>query len=327
LPPLPFAAFPAHEPPVLSARSWALYCVDDGAMVWASDADEVRAPASVTKVMTALVVIGQGVGPDEEVTISAAAAAEPIGYTGQQKLYAGEVWAVERLMADLLIYSDNGAAVALAEHTAGSVEAFVELMNQKAAALGMSSTHYVNPNGLDADGHVTSARDLVRLGAAAIQEPRITRLTRLKFVTFRPGNRVMEVKNTNRLLGTFPGVFGLKTGDTAKAGEVLLSYAVLAHDRYLGVVMGSPDHMAETAELLAYAQRIMGPQDHFYAPGIHSEELAEWPSWRRARLAAVDPLDDGKRPDRPTPLSPGQQQVLGALRDLLPVLLGGEGSV
>ncbi len=326
LPPLPIAAFPAHEPPVLSAGSWALYSVDEEAFIWAADADEVRAPASVTKVMTALVVISQGVAAGDEVTISARAASEPIGYTGQQRTYQGEVWTVEALMSDMLVYSDNTASVALAEHTAGSVDAFVALMNEKAAELGMTATHFVNPNGLDADGHVSSARDLVILGAAAIQEPRITRITRLKFVTFMPGGRIMEVKNTNRLLGTFPGVLGLKTGDTARAGEVLLSYAVLGHDRFLGVVMGSPDHMAETAEMLAYAGRILGPQDHFYAPGAPLDELAAWPIWRRARLAAIGPLDDGKRPDAALPLSPAEQAVADALRDLLPALLGGDGT-
>jgi serine-type D-Ala-D-Ala carboxypeptidase (penicillin-binding protein 5/6) len=326
LPPLPIAAFPAHEPPVLSARAWGLYSVDEDALIWAADADEVRAPASVTKVMTALVVIAQGVAPEEEVTVSARAAAEGVGYVGQQKLYEGEVWTVEALMADMLVYSDNGAAVALAEHTAGSVEAFVVLMNEKAASLGMTSTHFENPNGLDEEGHVSSVRDLIRMGAAAIQEPRITRITRLKFVRFTPGGRIMEVKNTNRLLGTFPGVLGLKTGDTALAGEVLLSYAQLAHGRFLGVVMGSPDHMAETAEMLAYAGQILGPQDHFYAAGVHLDELADWPAWRRARLAVAGPLDDGKRPDTPIPLSPAEEAVAAALRDLLPALLGGEGA-
>ncbi|MBN2114776.1 MAG: D-alanyl-D-alanine carboxypeptidase [Acidimicrobiia bacterium] len=324
LPPLPIAAFPAHEPPILSARSWALYSVDEAALVWAADADEVRAPASVTKVMTALVVIEQGIEPDQEVTISARAASTPIGYTGQQKVYQGEVWTVEALMADMLVYSDNCAAAALAEHTAGSLESFVALMNQKAADLGMTNTHFENPHGLDASGHVSSARDLIRLATAAIQEPRLTRLTRLKFITFTPGGRVMEVRNTNRLLGTFPGVLGLKTGDTANAGEVLLSYAALAHDEFVGVVMGSPDHMAETADLMAYAGRILGPQDHFYAFGTHLDELAEWPAWRRARLQAAGPLDDGRRPDTTAPLSPAESALATALRDLLPALLGGE---
>jgi len=326
LPPLPIAALPAHEPPVLRAQAWALYSVDGGVVVWGADVDEVRAPASVTKVMTALVVIAQGVAPDEEVTISARAASEPIGYTGQQKTYEGEVWTVEELMADMLVYSDNTAAVALAKHTAGSVDAFVALMNLKAAELGMTSTTFQNTNGLDKDGHISSARDLIRLGAAAIEQPRITRITRLKFVRFTPGGRVMEVKSTNRLLGTFPGVFGIKTGDTARAGEVLLSYAVLSHERFLGVVMGSPDHMAETAQMLAYAGQIFGPQDHFYAAGVALDELAGWPSWRRARLSAAGLLDDGRRPRSPMPLSPAQEGVAAALRDLLPALLGGDGA-
>jgi len=279
----------------------------------------------VTKLMTALVVVAEQVDPADEVTISARAAAEGVGYTGQLKLYEGEVWTVEDLLADMLVYSDNGAAVALAEHTAGSLEAFVGLMNQKAVELGMTATHFENPNGLDEDGHVSSARDLIRLGVACIAEPRITRVTRLKFVTFTPGGRIMEVRNTNRLLGTFPGVLGLKTGDTLEAGEVLLSYASLSHEDFLGVVMGSTDHMYESALLLAYAGRILGPQDYFYAAGTQLEELADWPAWRRARLAAAGPLDDGKRPDTPMPLSPAQRDAATALRDLLPALLGGEG--
>jgi len=326
LPPLPIAAFPDHEPPVLTARAWALYSVDEGAMLWAGNADQVRAPASVTKLMTALVVVERGVAPDDQTTISARAAAEGIGYAGQDKLYEGEVWAVEDLLADMLVYSDNGAAVALADHTAGSVEGFLVLMNQRATELGMASTHFENPNGLDAEGHVSTARDLAVLGTAVIAQPRITRVTRIKYATFTPGGRVMKVKNTNRLLGTFPGVFGLKTGDTLAAGEVLVSYAVLGHGTYIGVVMGSSDHMADTRLLLAYAGRILGPKDNFYAAGTAMEALAGWPLWERARLAAAGPLDDGKRPGVPAPLSPAQRSLAAALRDLLPALLGGEGA-
>jgi serine-type D-Ala-D-Ala carboxypeptidase (penicillin-binding protein 5/6) len=325
LPPLPIAALPAHEPPVLTAASWALYSLDQGAFVWASDLDEARAPASVTKLMTALVVVDQGIDLTDEVTISARAANEGIGYEGQLKLYQGEIWTVQDLLEDMLVYSDNGAAIALAEHTAGSVEAFVALMNQKAADLGMAGTHFANPNGLDEDGHMSSARDLVRLGVACVAQPAITRVTRVKSATFTPGGRIMPVRNTNRLLGTFPGVLGLKTGDTINAGEVLLSYAVLGHEEYVGVVMGSSDHMYESALLLAYATRILGPQDYFYASGADLDQVAAWPEWRRARLAAAGLLDNGQRADIPMPLSPAQRTAATALRDLLPALLGGEG--
>jgi D-alanyl-D-alanine carboxypeptidase (penicillin-binding protein 5/6) len=326
VPPLPMAAIPDHAPPQLSAHAWALYAVNEAAIVWAGNADEVRAPASVTKLMTALVVIDQGAQPDELVTISARAAAEPIGYVGQNKLYSGEVWSVEALLADMLVYSDNGAAIALAEHVAGSVDAFVVLMNDKAAELGMTATHFENPNGLDEDGHVSSARDLIRLGLAAIQEPRITRITRIRNLTFTPGGRIMEVKNTNRLLGTFPGVLGLKTGDTVNAGEVLLSYAVFPHETFLGVVMGSTDHMADSRALLAYALRTLGPKDHFYAPGASLDALAGWPNYVRARLNAVGLLDDGHRPDNPIPLTPAERAAAAALARLLPRLLGGSGA-
>lgn len=327
LPPLPIAAFPQHAPPRLTgSAAWGLYSLDEGAMLWSSAVDQVRSPASVTKLMTALLVVEAGIEPTTRVTVSAAAAAEPIGYVGQQKLYEGEVWSVEALLTDLLIYSDNGAAVALAETLAGSVDDFVELMNQRAAELGMTSTVFKNPNGLDETGHVSSARDLIRLGTAVLTQPRLTRITRVKYATFTPGGRVMAVRNTNRLLGTSPGVLGLKTGDTLSAGEVLLSYAILQHDSYLAVVMGSDDHMRDTRTLLAYAATTLGPRDHFYSVGSGLAALAGWPEWLLARLDAAGPLDPGRRADAPAWLSPAERALTAGLRDLLPGLLGGEKS-
>jgi D-alanyl-D-alanine carboxypeptidase len=326
LPPLPISAFPDHQPPLVSASAWALYSVDENAIVWGSAVDEARAPASVTKLITALLVVESGADPFAQVRISAAAAAEPIGYVGQQKLYEGEVWSVEALLTDLLVYSDNGAAVALAEHVAGSVPAFVAMMNQRAAELGMTSTNFENPNGLDETGHVSSARDLLRLGMAVLAQPRIARIVRVKYVTFTPGGRVMAVRNTNRLLGTYPGILGLKTGDTLSAGQVLLSYGSFAHDDFLAVVMGTDGHMRDTSSLMGYAIRAFGPQDHFYSVGADLPALADWPDWRLARIDAVGPLDDGRRAGIPTRLSPVERRLAGALADLLPAALGGEGS-
>jgi len=326
LPPLPIAAFPEHEPPQLEAGAWALYSLDEGAVIWGSAVDVVRAPASVTKLMTALLVVESGLDPLMEITISPAAAAEPIGYVGQQKLYEGEVWTVEALLTDLLIYSDNGAAVALAEQVAGSVPAFVEMMNVRAGQLGMTSTNFENPNGLDETGHVSSARDLIRLGEAVLAQPRIAAVVRVKYATFTPGGRVMAVRNTNRLLGTFPGVLGLKTGDTLTAGQVLLSYGSFAHDDFLAVVMGTNGHMRDTGLLLAYARRTLGPQDHFYSAAADLPALADWPTWRLARIDAVGFLDNGRRPGGSTPLSPAERRLAAALGDLLPGALGGERS-
>ena len=325
LPPLPIAAFPDYEPPTLGAAAWALYSVDQGATIWGSAASAVRPPASLTKLMTALLVVEAGTDPATEVTISAAAAAEPIGYVGQLKLYEGEIWLLEDLLTEMLIYSDNGAAVALAEQVAGSVDAFVELMNQRAVELGMTSTNFENPNGLDETGHVSSAQDLIRLGTAALAEPRITRITRVKYATFTPNGRVMEVKNTNRLLGTFPGIFGLKTGDTLTAGECLLSYGSFPRGDFLAVVMGTDDHMRDTRALMAYALRTLGPKDYFYSAGADLPALAEWPAWLLSRIDAAGPLDDGQRPGVPARLSPAERELAAALGDLLPRVLGGGG--
>lgn len=326
LPPLPLAAFPDHEPPEIAARTWALYSVDEGAMIWAGGVDQPRAPASVTKLMTALLVVEAGIEPDEQITISREAAAEPIGYVGQLKLYEGEVWTVEALLTDMLIYSDNGAAVALAQRVSGSVPAFVALMNQRAAELGMTATRFMNPNGLDEEGHISSAADLIRLGLVSIQEPRITAITRVKNVTFTPGGRTMPIKNTNRLLGTFPGVFGLKTGDTLTAGQVLLSWGRFSQGDLLGVVMGTDGHMRDTRELLAYGLRTLGPQDRFYALGVGLPAIAEMPAWRLARLNAVGPLVTGRDPLARTAITPAERRLADALADLLPRTLGGRGS-
>jgi D-alanyl-D-alanine carboxypeptidase len=321
LPPLPIAAIPDQAPPDLGSASWALYAVGDTGLLWEGNPDSQHPEASVTKVMTALLVV-ENTSPGEMVTVSAVAAATPVGYTGQMTLRRGEVWTVEQLLKDMLVQSDNAAAVALAEHVSGSVPAFLEQMNRKAGELGMTGTVFLNPNGLDTDGHVSTARDLILLGAAAVQEPRITNITRITSITFHPGSRTMSVHNTNRLIGVFPGILGLKTGDTQMARKVLLSYAEAAHDQFVAVVMGSDDHMRDTARLMAYAIRTRGPRDCFYRVLAGTETVASMPSWWQSRMASTPPLAS------PTPapaahLTPAERRLTAGLRSLLPSLMGG----
>jgi hypothetical protein len=147
----------------------------------------------------------------------------------------------------------------------------------------------------------------------------------VKYATFTPGGRVMAVKNTNRLLGTFPGIFGLKTGDTLTAGQVLLSYGSFPRGDFLAVVMGSDGHMRDTRALMAYALRTLGPKDHFYSVGADLPALAEWPAWLLARVDAAGGLDDGRQPGVPTRLSPAERQIADALSALLPRVLAGGG--
>ena len=324
LPMPPISPLVTEAPPELEAASWVLYSVDRDAELLAVNGDLQRAMASVTKAMTAIVVV-ENTQPNEKVDISQRAAGTPIGYTGQPEIYQGENWTVEELLANLMVQSANDAAVALAEHVAGSVEAFVDLMNAKAAELGMRSTSFANPHGLDADQHFSSARDLITMGRAAVEYDRILRVTSIKAITFQPTNRrEMTITNTNRLLGVFPGVYGIKTGDTARASRVLLAYQEIGSRRMLSVVMGTTDHYGATARLLAYGMGTLGRGDHQIAAALGTPLEPLLPDWMIPRLQAVAPLATGLDSVSPAGSTPGHGRVVAAFRDLLPPLLGGD---
>jgi D-alanyl-D-alanine carboxypeptidase (penicillin-binding protein 5/6) len=325
LPVPPVEALIGPPPPAaLDAQAWMLYSIDAEAELWSQNADQQRAPASVTKVMTALLVLEQGDLRALEV-ISTTADATPIGFPGQPEVVAGEQWNIGDLLDLLIVKSANDVAAALAEHVAGSEEAFVELMNERAGELGMSSTTFMNPHGLDAPGHLSTARDLIAMGRAAVEHPRLVASSRILYFTLQPpGRALMELENTNKLIGSFPGVYGLKTGDTAAAGLVLLSYLDAGWGRFLGVVMGSQDHLAATRELLAYGLETLGPADYLLAPIAGTELAATLPDWLAPRLAGAGRLGDGTQSLTPTRGTPGGLAILGAYRDLLPELLGGD---
>jgi len=324
LPIPPISPIRTEAPPEIDAASWVLYSVDREAEVLAVNGDAQRAMASVTKVMTAIVVV-ENAQAGESVTISAAAAGTPIGYTGQPEVHQGENWTVEELLANILVQSGNDAAAALAEHVGGSIDGFSDMMNAKASALGMRSSSFTNPSGLDQNQHFTSARDLIKMGRAAIDLDRILHLTSIKAITFEPTrNRSFTVTNTNRLLGVFPGIAGLKTGDTARAGRVLLAYLEFGSRRMLGVVMGTTDHYAATAELLTYGMTTLGPGDHMLAAALDTPVEPFVPDWLVPRLAAIGPLPTGLDSVSPPGSTPGHGRVVDVFRDLLPPLLGGE---
>jgi D-alanyl-D-alanine carboxypeptidase len=188
----------------------------------------------------------------------------------------------------------------------------------------MNDTSFANPNGLDAADHFSTARDLAILGAAAIENPLVTRMTRIKSLTFDPIQREpFTVKNTNRLLGSFPGVFGLKTGDTLDAGLVLLSYLDTGTHRFVGVVMNADDHIEATAELLGYALNTFRPGDYLLAPLVPADVAGILPDHLRRRLDAAGPLPTGR--DRVSALgtTSGERALIDALAELLPDVLGG----
>jgi D-alanyl-D-alanine carboxypeptidase (penicillin-binding protein 5/6) len=321
LPPPPMMCFPAEAPPSIDANSWMVWSVQHDAELGSVNPDTPRAIASITKLMTAILVVDRA-ALSNQVVISANADATPIGYIGQPDVRQGETWSVRDLLANILVQSGNDAAVALAEHVSGDVTTFVGLMNQRADSLGMTNTSFVNPNGLDSEGHFSTARDLIYLGRAALAYPDVLRIARIKHIRFDPGGRPIEVDATNRDLGIFPGLFGLKTGDTLAASQVLLSYDEAPRGDYIAVVLGSRNRRSATREILAWSRTTLGPRDYFFAAAAGTDLELSFPDWYITRIRAAGTLPVGTTgPAQRTPLTDSLDQ---AFRVLLPGVLGGE---
>ena len=199
--------------PTLSAKSAILMDAESGRILYAYQAEEERPIASTTKLMTALVVLERG-GLGDMVTVTRHHMAEG----SSMYLKPGDRVTVEELLYGLLLCSGNDAALALADHC-GGLERFVAEMNRKAAELGMTGTSFANPNGLDQEGHYSTARDMARLAACAVKNETLVRLCSTRSVTV--GGRTMT--NHNRLLRSIDGCIGLKTGYTRAAGRTLVS--------------------------------------------------------------------------------------------------------
>lgn len=323
VPPIGPSALPLVAPPAPEAVAWLLYDDTNDVMLASFNIDEPRAPASVTKIMTALVALDRA-ELDEIVTISESAA--DIG-EAEVGLAAGEQWTLWELLNAIVVRSGNDAAVAIAEHIGGSVEGFSAMMNAKARALGMTNSNFANPHGLDAEGHVMSAADMLILGQAALDDPVISRLTRTQVVKFRPDPEGIRrrARNTNELLAAYPGVIGIKTGFTNQAGRVLLSSAERYGRRFIAVVMGTEDHFAATRPLLEYAFDTHRSPD-LIRMGLVEEQgggAAPPPTvvpWFRARLTTMQELNPGKVGEHiPTPT---ERALIDRFADLLPALVG-----
>jgi D-alanyl-D-alanine carboxypeptidase len=204
--------------------------------------DEQLPMGSVNKIMTALVVLEEGVDLDEEVTISEEAESY-VGTTySNVGLILGERVTVRDLLAATLIPSGTDAAYALAEHVGdGSVGNFVEMMNDEASAMGLEDTNFETPAGLDTTGNYSSARDLAALTRVALQDPLIAEIVDTADATISTQNREIEFSNTNQLLTTYPPATGVKTGTTPQAGANLVASAEANDESYISVVLGADD--------------------------------------------------------------------------------------
>lgn len=214
---------------------------DSGQIIFEKNADEQRAVASVTKIMSILLTLealeSGKIHPEDAVVISANAA----GMGGSQVLLdAGETQSVDVLLKSMIVGSANDATVALAEHVSGSVQAFVELMNRRAKELGMLDTHFVNTTGLPAQGHHTTARDVARMAMELARHDRFYEYSTVWMdEIIHESGRVTSLTNTNRLIRLYDGCDGLKTGSTAEAGYCMAATARRGDMRLIAVVLGA----------------------------------------------------------------------------------------
>jgi D-alanyl-D-alanine carboxypeptidase len=270
-------AMAALLPRTANAEALLVVEADTGKVLQAENATYPWYPASVTKLMTAYVVlkaVKEGrTTLDSLVTVSPIAAAQSPSKMGFK---AGTTLTIENAMTMMMVKSANDMAVVLAEGIGGSIDGFADLMNANAARLGMTQTHYVNPNGLPADGHVTSARDLAILARAIIHDlPEYEYFVHIPAMKF--GRRVTQ--NFNRLIGRYPGADGMKTGFICASGYNLVATATRNGKRLIAVVLGSSSGQARALKAAQMLER-----------GFSNNNL----TWLRPALGTVDnmvPID------------------------------------
>ena len=250
--PATVATPPAPAPSV--SKSWVLMDYATGQVLAGENINEQLPPASITKVMTSYVIAAEikngKIRPDDQVMMSERAWRE--GGAGTDGSYSGfavnQTARMEDMEKGMAIQSGNDAAIALAEHAAGSQEAFAALMNNYAAKLGMKNSHFVNAHGLTADGHHSSAYDLAVLGRAFVRDyPETYAYNKIK--EFKVGE--INQHNRNLLLWRDASVDGIKTGHTSAAGYCLMSSAQRGDQRLIAVVMGGASEKQRADDSLA----------------------------------------------------------------------------
>lgn len=222
----------------IPCRSAILIEQQSGKVLFEKDPDLQMPPASITKIMTMLLVmeaLDEGRLSLEDV-VTCSPHASSMGGT-QIWFEPGEQMTVHELLKATAVASANDASVALGEHLSGSEEGFVALMNRRAAELGMKNTNFCNATGLDAEGHLTTARDIALMSAELLRHPKITEYTTIWMDTLRGGET--QLVNTNKLVRFFAGATGLKTGTTDGAGSCLSASATRDHLSLIAVVLGA----------------------------------------------------------------------------------------
>ena len=233
--------------PVISGQGAFAVDLNSGVPLYEKNADAALLPASTTKIITALVAL-DSYQLDQVLTVG-----KGVRVDGQKMgLYPGEQMKVEDLLYGLLVYSANDAAMVLAQNFQGGYSDFIDAMNTKAAEIFMINSHFENPVGLDGIRQHSTAKDLVRASEVAMRNPEFAKIVGTKQVTVTDvtGKSIYNLRNINELLGSVPGVLGVKTGWTKNARENLVTYIERDGHRVIIAVLGSQDRFGETKELI-----------------------------------------------------------------------------
>lgn len=242
------AVFLYNGSAMAAARSAVLMEMDTGRVLYAQNADEALPMASTTKIMTALLAIERG-DPEDKVT----AGKNAFGVPGTSIYLAeGETLTLEEMLYGLMLASGNDAAVAIAEHIGGSVENFCRMMTERARALGCGQTQFTTPHGLPSPGHCTTARELALIAREAMKLPLFRRIvsTQRASIPWDGHDYSRVLNNKNRLLSSYPGAIGVKTGYTKAAGRCLVFAAEREGMTLLGAVLNCPDWFDEAERIL-----------------------------------------------------------------------------
>ncbi|HBE80579.1 MAG TPA: D-alanyl-D-alanine carboxypeptidase [Firmicutes bacterium] len=271
----------ADDLPNVHASAAVLINADNGELLFAKNPHAIMAPASTTKIMTAILAIEKG-NLDKKITISRSAAATP---GSSMYLHRGEVQTMRNLLYGLMLASGNDSATAIAESIAGSQAGFARMMTEKAHQLGMKDTQYKNASGLPAKGHYTTAYDMALLARYSLKNPTFAEIVQTK-VTSVPSSRSrgrQTLTNHNKLLWQYPYTTGIKTGYTRRAGKCLVASADQNGQSLITIVLKSNSMYNDSIQLFNFGfQKITpipnsGNNSSNYHDTIDSESAGKGP--------------------------------------------------
>lgn len=267
--------------PVINSRAAIVYDRNSGAILFGKNENDVRKMASTTKIMSAIIVI-ENSNLDDVVTVSSKAAG-----TGGSRLglHTNDKITVRDLLYGLLLCSGNDSAVALAEHVGGDISKFSDLMNKKCNELNLSSSHFVTPHGLDNDDHYTTAYELALIADYALKNETFCNIVGTKAYTVTINNNPKTLSNTNELLGSLNGVYGVKTGFTNGANRCLVTSVKRGNMDLISVVLGADtkkDRTKDSISIIEYAF------NNFELINIGDKIRSEFENWKLCNLSTID---------------------------------------